>query len=362
MEEQYLQETKIINNDGEVSITAIENLTPEQKNKYQPLIKDLDYKNPNSVINFGSELQKSLAGQSDAFLKNVRKSNSGEVGALINDLLVELNYVNVDDLEAKGLKRLVQNIPLLKRLVTNVDNLFTKYDTIIKNIEGISRKVNVGIINSTKDNAVLQTVFEGNVKNVHLLEDYIIAGAIKYEETLNELTHMENNPDQFPDFEIADKRDFANRIDRRLADLKVVRMIMLQSLPQIRLVQKNNESIADKAQTILTQTLPVWKNQLTLAVAMHRQKQNIEVQQKVQETTESILRKNAERLGQNSRDVARANEQTIVSAETLKETQRLLIETLNDVKQIQEEGTQKRRELDSELSALETELRNNIKK
>ncbi len=347
-----------INKDGQVTLS---NIDANNLQQYEIVANSIDESNPNSIINFGSELQNSLSSQSDSFLNNVRKSNSGEVGELINNLLTELNYVDVDELEENSVKKFLKKIPFMRKMVTQVENLFTKYDKIVNNIDTISHKVNAGIINSTKDNAVLQTIFESNVNSVKQLEDYIIAGSIRYEKSTQELRDMEANPDNYQDYQISDKRDFVNRLDRRLADLKVVRLIIIQSLPQIRLVQSNNISIAEKAQTILTTTLPVWKNQLTLAVAMYRQQQNIEVQQRISSTTEDILKKNAERLGQNSRDVARANEQTIVSAETLRQTTNSLISTLNEVKQIQQQGTESRRKLDTDLQQLENELKNNLK-
>ena len=142
--------------------------------------------------------------------------------------------------------------------------------------------------------------------------------------------------------------------------MKVVRFILLQSLAQIRVVQNNNTSIAEKAQSILTTTMPVWKNQLTLAVALQRQKQNIEVQRKVSETTNTILQKNAEMLKMNSIEVAKENENTIVSLDTLKMTTKSLIDTLTEVKQIHEQGTKTRRELDAGLQSLEEELKKGV--
>lgn len=330
--------------------------------KYDSIATTIDEQNPNSIINFGSDLQNSLASQSDSFLNNVRKSNSGEVGELINKLLVELNYVDVDELEGSSVKKFLKKIPFFGKMVTSVETLFVKYDKIVTNISDISNKVNAGIINSTKDNAVLQTIFTGNIDSVKKIEDYIIAGTLKFQQSSEELAMMESNVANYQDYQISDKRDFISRLDRRLADLKVVRFIILQSLPQIRLIQSNNISIAEKAQTILTTTLPLWKNQLTLAVAMHRQQQNIEVQKKVSSTTEEILRKNAQRLQQNTVDVARANEQTIVSVETLRETTSSLINTLNEVKQIQQQGAQNRLVLDGELKNLEQTLKNQMQK
>ncbi|KNB61803.1 tellurite resistance protein [Chryseobacterium sp. Hurlbut01] len=348
----------LVDRDGNVNLSQIQD---SERQKYELMANSIDESNPGSIVNFGSDLQKTLANQSDSFLGNVRRSNSGEVGELINNLLIELNYVDVDEINGSKVKGFLSRLPFMKKMMTQVDNLFAKYDKITSNIDQISHKVNAGIITSTKDNAVLQTIFDSNVNSIKAIEDLVIAGNLRMEKAAAELANMENNVQNFADYQIADKRDFINRLDRRLADLKVVRLIMMQSLPQIRLVQNNNVSIAEKAQTILTTTLPVWKNQLSLAVAMHRQQQNIEVQQKVSSTTEEILRKNAERLGQNSINVAKANEQTIVSAETLKETTAMLINTLNEVKQIQKQGTESRRKLDQDLQTLESELKANIR-
>lgn len=348
----------LVDREGNVNLTQLQS---EEREKYEVLANSIDETNPGSIVNFGAELQKTLTNQSDSFLGNVRRSNSGEVGGLINDLLVELNYVDVEELNGNKVKSFLSKLPFMKKVMTQVENLFAKYDKIINNIEQISYKVNAGIITSTKDNAVLQTIFESNVNSIKQIEGLVIAGNIRMERAAVELAQMEASPQDFQDYQIADKRDFIARLDRRMADLKVVRVIMMQSLPQIRLVQNNNVSIAEKAQTILTTTLPVWKNQLSLAVAMYRQQQNIEIQQKVSSTTEEILRKNAERLGQNSINVARANEQTIVSVETLKETTSMLINTLNEVKQIQKQGADNRRKLDQDLQTLEHELKANVR-
>lgn len=356
---QELQLTNAaIDKSGNVNLNQINNV---DLTKYESLANSIDEESPNSVINFGAELQSSLAGQSDSFLTNVRRSNSGEVGDLINKLLIELNYVDVDELEGNAVKKFFRKLPFFKSMMISLENLFAKYDKIINNISDIANKVNAGIINSTKDNAVLQTIFTGNVDSIKKIEEYVIAGTLRQEKAREQLVQMEANAANYQDYQISDKREFINRLDRRLADLKVVRYIMLQSLPQIRLIQNNNVSIAEKAQTILTTTLPIWKNQLTLAVAMYRQQQNIEIQKKVSSTTEEILRKNAQRLQQNTIDVARANEQTIVSVDTLRETTNSLINTLNEVKQIQQQGAQNRQRLDVDLKTLEDTLKKQLR-
>jgi uncharacterized protein YaaN involved in tellurite resistance len=203
-------------------------------------------------------------------------------------------------------------------------------------------------------------MFDSNVNHIKQMEELIISGTIKFKELSEKLAEMEANSANYNDYEIADLRDFVLRLDKRLADMKIVRFIMMQSLAQIRVVQNNNTSIAEKAQSIVSTTIPVWKNQLTIAVALQRQKANVEMQKKISDTTNTILQKNAEMLKQNSIDVAKENEKTVVSIETLRMTTKSLIDTLTEVKKIHEQGTESRRQLDTELQSLETELRKGV--
>ncbi|MCX2449888.1 toxic anion resistance protein [Pedobacter sp. PLR] len=346
-----------LDKDGNVDLTTI---TPEEVRKYSEINKSLQPSDVNSILNYGVEAQNSMEKYSNDFLSSVRTQNSGEVGGLINELLSELNYIDVSELEQSGFKSFISKIPFLKNLVVDVKKLFQKYDVVVNNIDKITNKIKAGRLNSIKDNSSLQTMFDNNVTYIHQMEELIISGQLKYEELKQKLTEMEASPADYQDYEIADLRDFITRLDRRLADMKIVRFIMLQSLAQIRVVQNNNTSIAEKAQSIVSTTIPVWKNQLTIAVALQRQKANVEMQKKISDTTNTILQKNAEMLKQNSIDVARENEKTVVSLDTLKMTTQSLIETLNEVKKIHEEGEQSRRVLDGELKTLETELKKNV--
>ncbi len=349
--------TNPIDKDGNVSL---EKIPQNDLAQYTNLSNQLNEKDVNSIMNYGAEIQNSIAKQSDTFLSNVRTYNSGDVGNHITELLTELNYIDVDQLNQSPFKRFLSKVPLLNKFVVDIKKLFQQYDKVTANVEKISNKVKAGMINSVKDNSSLQTMFDGNVGLIKEIEKYIIAGQLKFKQSSEELAAMEANSAQHQDYEIADKRNFVNRLDKRLADMKVVRFILLQSLAQIRVVQNNNTSIAEKAQSILTTTMPVWKNQLTLAVALQRQKAHIEVQRKVSDTTNTILQKNAELLQQNSIEVARENEKTVVSLDTLKETTKRLIDTLTEVKQIHEQGTQTRRELDAGLQSLEAELKKGV--
>jgi len=354
---EVITPSPLIDKDGNVHLETIK---PEEAKKFEEVSKSLSPADVNSVLNFGADTQNSMEKYSNDFLSSVRTYNSGEVGELINELLTELNYVNVDELNPNPIKSFISKIPFLKKVVVDVQKLFQKYDAVIVNVDKITNRIKAGRLNSIKDNSALQTMFDSNVSFIKQMEELIIAGNLKMQELSIQLAQMEQNPTAYQDYEIADLRDFINRLDRRLADMKVVRFIMLQSLAQIRVVQNNNNAIAEKAQSIISTTIPVWKNQLTLAVALQRQKANVEMQQKVADTTNTILQKNAEMLKQNSIAVAKENEKTIVSIDTLKQTTASLITTLNEVKRIHEEGAQNRVALNSELKNLETELKKNV--
>ncbi|WP_121249305.1 toxic anion resistance protein [Mucilaginibacter phyllosphaerae] len=346
-----------LDKDGNIDLT---NITPDEVKKFSEKSKDLNPADVNSILNYGADLQQGMERYSNTFLSSVRTFDAGEVGTLITDLLHELNYIDVDELEQNAFMRILSRIPIIKTLVMDTKKMFAKYDLVVSNVDKIVNKIKAGRVNSIKDNSSLQTMFDSNVDFIHQMEELIIAGQLKYNELNEQLAVMDGNPSAYQDYEIADLRDYVNRLDKRMADLKVVRFIMLQSLAQIRVVQNNNTTIAEKAQSIVSTTIPVWKNQLTIAVALNRQKANVEMQKKVADTTNTILQKNAELLKQNSIDVARENEKTVVSLDTLKRTTQSLIETLTEVKRIHDEGTQNRKVLNTELKNLETELKKNV--
>jgi len=346
-----------IDKNGDVNVAAI---APADQPKYEAMTKSLSPQDVNSVLNYGADTQASMEKYSNEFLASVRTYNSGEVGGLINDLLTQLNYIDVDELNQSPWKHFLSSIPFIKNLVTDVQKMFQKYDTVISNIDQITNKVKIGRLNSLKDNSSLQTMFDSNVTYIKQMEDLLIAGNLKLKELTDQLAQMKANASQYQDYQIADMENFVSRLDKRLADMKIVRFIMIQSLAQIRIVQNNNTSIAEKAQSIITTTIPVWKNQLTIAVALQRQKANAEMQKQISDTTNTILLKNAEMLKQNSIEVAKENEKTVVSIDTLKQTTASLIDTLNEVKKIHEQGAQNRVALNSELTNLETQLKQNV--
>lgn len=352
------REIRVIDDNGNINISAI---SEEDKKRYSQLTRNLVVTDINSISNYGSDIQNVMGKYSNDFLTAVRTPQSGEIGTLITDLLSELDYIDVDELkEPSALTKVIRKIPILNKLVKSVDKILNKYDSIAENVDTISKKIAVTRLSSLRDNNALQTMFENNIIYGKQIEDLIVAGKIKLDEVNSTLNEMMENQDQYEPHQIQDVQEFAHNLERRLSDMMALRYVIKQSLPQIRTVQYNNIAIADKAQSIISTTIPVWKNQLSIAVALHNQKANIEAHRKITETTNTILKKNAEMLRQNSTDVARENERSVIDIETLRDTTRQLIDTIKEVKQIHEEGAAKRKAAEEEILKIESELDTNM--
>lgn len=352
------REIRVIDDNGNINLSAI---SEEDKKRYSQLTRNLVVTDINSISNYGSDMQNVMGKYSNDFLTAVRTPQSGEIGTLITDLLSELNYIDVDELkEPSALTKVIRKIPILNKLVKNVEKILNKYDSIAENVDTISKKIAVTRLSSLRDNNALQTMFENNVIYGKQIEDLIIAGKIKLDEVNSTLNEMMENQDKYEPHQIQDVQEFAHNLERRLSDMMALRYVIKQSLPQIRTVQYNNIAIADKAQSIIATTIPVWKNQLSIAVALHNQRENIEAHRKITETTNTILKKNAEMLRQNSTDVARENERSVIDIETLRDTTRQLIDTIKEVKQIHEEGAAKRKAAEEEILKIESELDTNM--
>lgn len=351
---------QIINKDGEVNLTA---LTDEQRTKYSQLTKNLVLNDVNSIANYGVELQNSMSKYSHDFLSSVRSSQSGEVSTLITSLLSELDGVDLGDFqEQSSFKKFMRKLPILRNLVTSVEKINRKYDTIEKNVDDISRKIATTSLIAQRDNNALQVMFDNNVQYIKNIEDLIIAGKLKAEEVGKKLEYMMSHTDEFQPYEIQDVQKFANNLDKRVHDMITLRYVMVQSLSQIRVVQANNIAIANKAQTIQSTTIPAWRNQLSIAVALNNQNKNIEAHRKISDATNEILLRNAELLRENSVATAKETERSVVDIETLKQTTEKLVQTILDVKQVHEKGIADRRAAEQDILKLGHELEQSMTK
>lgn len=344
----------VINEQGDVNLAA---LSERDKETYSTLTKSINLKDINSISSYGSELNGAMSNYSKEYLNAVRANSCGEIGDLITTLLTELGYVDVKDFETQNkFKRFLSKLPLVGKLVKNIEAMMSKYDSISNNVDKISTKITATRLNALKDNNALQLMFEANLQYMEQIDKLIVAGALKLDEINKKVDEMTNNPTDYPQYVLSDAVEFKHALDKKITDLKMLRFVIKQSLPQIRIVQRNNLAIADKAQSIISTTIPVWRNQLSIAVALFNQKNNIKAQRMVTETTNEILKKNALLLKQNSIDVAKENERSVIDVETLRNTTQELINTFQEVKRIHEEGEKERNNAKRELQKLESEL------
>jgi len=340
---------------GEIDVSLI----PAQKKAYyNEIAKVLDEKDLTSIASYGSDLQRAMDTYSSDFLKQSFDSkNSIESAQLISNLLGELHEVNIDDLEApSAVKRFLRRIPGLRKLVVSVEQIKAKYDTIEKNIDGIVQKLETARQISIRDNNNLQKQFENNVDYVEQLGELIIAGKIKSQELDKLIEDMKANSEEYDDYQISDVEEYKNSLDKRLTDLTMLRYAFKQSLTQIRIIQRTNIMNANNTEQQIAMTIPLWKNQLSLAVALYDQKQTLEISSKVADTTNEIFKKNAEMMKTQAIEVAKQNQRTVIDIETLRKTTSDLLATVEGVQKAQLEGAQKRAAAEQELFKLEKQM------
>lgn len=343
-----------VSDNGEVNL---EGLTPAQIKRYSEISKSLDSRDLSSISSYGSDLQRAMDSYSNEFLsKQMSSQTSIESARLISDLLGELHEVNIEDLEApSSFMRFLRRIPLLKRLVTSVEQVRMKYNTIQENIDAITKKLAATRQIAIRDNNLLQKQFENNCDYVDQIEELIIAGKLKSVEIERQLDEMKSQPELYREYQITDLEEFKNSLDMRLNDLIVLRYAFKQSLTQIRIIQRTNMLDANNTESQISMTIPLWKNQLSLAVALYNQKQSIEVKTKVTDATNQILSKNSEMMKVQSIEVARQSQRPVIDIETLRKTTQDLLETVEGIKAAQAEGAAKRAAAEEELRKLEQE-------
>lgn len=346
---------KRINENGEVNIT---NLSPQSLAYYKDIASSLNEKDLTSISTYGSDLQHAMDTYASDFLtQSFSRENSLESADLIANLLGELHEVDIDDLEAPGaVKRFLRKIPGLKRLVISVEQVKAKYNTIQKNIDGIVKKLEATRQIAIRDNNNLEKQFQNNCDYVDQLEDLIIAGKMKSQELEQVLENMKTNAAEFEDYQISDIEEYKNALDKRITDLIMLRYAFKQSLTQIRIIQRTNQMDAQNTEQQITMTIPLWKNQMSLAVALYNQKQSIEISNKVTEATNEMFKKNAEMMKTQAIEVAKQAQRSVLDIETLRKTTQELLATVEGVQKAQQEGAQKRAAAEAELVKLEKEM------
>lgn len=336
-------------------------LSPSQRKAYLAKADSINEANLASIQTYGSDISKNIESNGDELLAHVRSNNTNnEINVMINDLLAELKMVDVDELQTTNVKRILRKIPVLRHLVMSAEKVMIKYDTIKNNVDQISARIKQHKIIAERDNNMLEIIFNNNCKYIEDIRELIIAAKVKNEELLKHIEYMTEHPEEFTPINVSDAQSFQNALAKRIADMQITEYIFNQNLFQIRAIQHNNMSLSDKAESIATTVIPIWKNQLALSVIMANQQESIAAQKKITDTTNQILRKNSEMMKMNSINVAKANEETVVSLDTLQATTKDLIDTITEVKKIQSEGNKMRETLEHNLVEYGSQLTNKI--
>ena len=353
-------ETTITKNDVSSNINLITktfnyddcllHLTAEQKEKYQTLSDKIDIHDISSINQYGADLSAVISNNGNMLLESVRSNNSDEIVSLTNELLEQLDLIDIDELNTNTKwKRFCRSVPILRKMVKSITSIMTKYDSIKNNIDKISGKIGTSKIVALRDNSTLQDIFDSNISYINQLRELIIAAKFKYNMIENELKQMRMDVSKYETYEISDTETFANNLQKKIVDMETNEYVLIQNLLQIRATQQNNYLIADKADNMITNIIPIWKNQLAISIIMNNQKNSIEAQQKITETTNRILKENAKNLKINSINVAKANESSVISLDTLKETTQTLIDTIKEVKSIHDNSEKSMQKYEEQL-------------
>lgn len=340
----------------------ISSLTPEERADYKALTEKINMQDLSTLHEYGSELNSVVAENGERMLSTVRADNGGEVVKLTTELLKQLNMINIDEINSNSkFKNFIKKIPILNRFITSIDNVKVKYNDIAANVNEIAEKMGDAKLVAMRDNSTLQDIFDNNVIYIDRIRELIIGAKILLEDTEAEYEAMTKNPENFETYEISQMSDFINSLQKRIADMQVTEATMQQNLLQIKATQGNNIAIAEKSDNITNNVIPLWKNQLSIAVIMNNQTDNVKAQQMLTDTTNKILAENAKNLRMNSVAVAKANEESVISIETLRTTTDELISTIKEVKKIHDDGMKERKMIEEELQKMAVQLEEAVK-
>ena len=333
-------------------------LSPAEQQAVDQFAAQIDLHNSQQILTYGAAAQKNIADFSQGALETVRTKDMGQVGEMLSELVAQLSSIEPEE-KKKGLAGLFQ------RAGDSMEKLKVQYSKAETNVDRITEALEKHQLTLMKDIAVLDQMYEKNLQYFKELTMYILAGQQKVKtERDGELARLRSAAAQSGRPEDAQAaNDYAALIDRfekKLHDLELTRIVSLQMGPQIRMVQNNDTLMTEKIQTSLVNTIPLWKSQMVLSLGIHHAQQAMEAQRQVTDMTNRLLKTNADMLKLASVETAKESERAVVDLETLQHTNQTLIETLDEVLQIQQEGRQKRQQASAELKRMEDELRNKL--
>ena len=334
-------------------------LTPEQLVQAQNYAVALKDSRQNAITDYGKEVQDQMSQFTDEVIGNVKSKEVGEIGDTLQSLVTSLNSADPEKLSGDKKPKIFR---LFKKIKDSVFEMTAKYQEVSAQIGKIATKLENQENDLLKNNDMLDEMYTANQKYFQQLNTLIVGGQIRRDELNKEMAALQadvdaGKADQMDVQNFQDMKAQADRLDQRLSDLMLTREITIQQAPQIRLIQNNNSVLSEKIQSSITTAIPLWKNQVAIALSLLSQKDAVKAQDAVANTTNELLKKNSEMLHESTVDVAKASQRGLVDVDALKETQENLISTIQEIMQIQSEGTQKRQAIEGELAQMEDHLK-----
>ncbi|MCU9615141.1 toxic anion resistance protein [Caldibacillus lycopersici] len=360
-QDMILQSNPVVDN-KEKSRKLMDTLPEEGRKRAIQLATQIDPYNQQSIVLYGTEAQAKLTNFSSSMLEHVKNKSVGEIGEILTDLMKKLEQVNPEELQPEKRGLLSR---MFGKVSKSINEILSKYQKTGAQIDRITVKLDHCKNTLMSDNKLLEQLYEKNKDYFQALNIYIAAGELKLEElqtkTIPALQRKaEETQDQMVFQEVSDMVQFAERLEKRVHDLKLSRQITIQSAPQIRLIQNTNQQLVEKIQSSIMTAIPLWKNQIAIALTLIRQRNAVAAQKQVSQTTNDLLLRNAEMLKTNTIETAKENERGLVDIETLKKTQENLITTLEETLRIQAEGRAKRYQAEQELITMEDQLKEKL--
>lgn len=341
---------------------AVESLPDDKKKLIFDIVEKVDIADSQSSIHYGAGAQSNISDFSNQILHQVQAKDSGYIGELVIDLSNTVNEIDVGSLASLNPAK---KPGFLSKASGSLKKFLTRYQKLDSKIDSISAQLDSAQIALLKDLTMLDTLYDKNLDYIGQLDMYIIAGVAKLSQVKTTvLPAAKVKAEQTGDpMDVQTYQDITNWIERfsqKVYDLKLSRTIAIQTAPQIRMIQNNDRLLIDKIQTSILNTIPLWKSQIVIAIGLFRQKDALEMQKKVTQTTNELLLRNAQMLKLNTVETARESQRGIVELETLREVNENLMDTIHDVMQIQEEGRQKRKAAETELVEIESKLKERL--
>ncbi len=339
-----------------------EQLAPEEQQKVTEIAAQIDVTDSQAILQYGVGAQSQISSFSDSVLDQVRAKDAGYVGEILTNLMVKVNDLDVDSLSERSF---ISKIPIIGHLANAAKKFIARYQKLSVEIEKIISELDKAKMQLLKDVTLLDTMYDKNLGYLKQLDYFILAGEQKLlelkEKILPELGKKAGQSGDPVDAQkVNDMNQMIVRFEKKLHDLKLSRMISIQTAPQLRIIQNNDQVLVEKIQSSILNTIPLWKNQIVIAITLMRQQKALKLQKEVTDTTNELLEKNSEMLKQTSLGVAKESERGIVDIETLKKVNKALIDTIEETIKIQQEGRQKRQQAEEELKGMERELKDKL--